>query len=107
MKITDVYKFGPDNLAQLGGFIAHCLSTLPPHEAGVLFAAIIANMSGNIPAEHWEAMEKVSKIPCECGDPDCDNNMKLLMEAGAVARRQFEKVLARQGHNPDEKEIQE
>lgn len=95
-------------LPEMGAFIGHAISTMPPEFGQAHLGAVFANIVGNIPAEEWEKIKQASQLPCECGDPDCKVAITAVIEAGEKARKQFEEnVGAHIPENPDEKGFSE
>lgn len=85
-------------LPELGAFIGGAIASMPPDQGQAMLGAIFANIVGNIPADRWEKIKEASKLPCQCGDPNCGIAVTAVIEAAQKAREQFERVTA--GHKP-------
>jgi hypothetical protein len=92
-------------IPELAAFIGHAIASMPPNLGQAQLGAVFANIVGNIPEKTWQEIKEASKLPCECGDPDCKIAITAVMEAGDRARAQFNKAQSQPPENPEEKDF--
>jgi len=102
-----IQKLPPDVIASLGAVIGVSLTDMAATQAQAVLGGTLGNVVGHIPDEQWEQMKAVAYIPCDCGNPNCQDIARKTFEALDLLRKDWKNEMGEDVGGADEKGFSE